>query len=592
MPPERHAKFEEVISLISAGNLAGAHAACQRLVQKFARHPDAHALMSRVLLEQGKIAQAEHHAGVAAALAPGFAPGETKYHLNAAEILMIAGKAAQACKILGAAAKSAPRDANVLRALADALMTLNQLTAALEACDAGLKIASGDVSLRSLRAAALLNLGRPEEAAQALRELCRDNPGQAPAASGLALVLNYVAEATAGEVFTAHTRYGDLLAAALPAEPVAWGMTRDPERRVRVGVVSPDLRAHSVAWFIEPWLEHHDRDAAEVRVYQTNMVSDATTERLKRHASAWRVVDRGSDADLARLMRADGVDIALDLSGHTHAHSLGAFHVRCAPVQATYMGYPNTTGVRAMDYRITDSTADPEGAQAFAVERLVRIDPCFLCYAPSRDAPGPERAAGRGRVFTFGSFNNAQKMNRRTIGLWARVLEATPGSRMLLKSVNFDDARLREEIAARFSAHGIDPSRVEVLARAPTLREHLALYQRFDVSLDTFPYAGTTTTCEALHMGVPVVTLRGVTHASRVGASILKAVGREDLIADTEEEYVRIAAGLAAQGEALDQQRAALRGALAGSPVCDSRGFAARFDGALRTMWKEWCRDG
>jgi len=306
------------------------------------------------------------------------------------------------------------------------------------------------------------------------------------------------------------------------------------------------------------------------------------------------VIDRATDADLVRAVRADTIDIALDLSGHTHAHSLPAFHMRCAPVQATYLGYPNTTGVAAMDYRITDSAADPPGAQAFATERLLNIDPCFLCYAPPADAPSPRREPGAApaRPFTFGSFNNAQKMNGYTIALWARVLDAVPGSRMLLKSVNFDDAQLRADIVARFSAQGIDPARVEVLPRAPTLHDHLSLYQRFDVALDTFPYAGTTTTCEALHMGVPVVTLRGRTHASRVGASLLGAIGRADLIADTSEEFVQIAAGLAAEGDRLDARRPQLRDALAASPLCDAPGFAARFDGVLRTMWKEWCRDG
>jgi predicted O-linked N-acetylglucosamine transferase (SPINDLY family) len=318
-------------------------------------------------------------------------------------------------------------------------------------------------------------------------------------------------------------------------------------------------------------------------VYQTNALADAVTQRLKPLVHAWRVMDNISDAGLAEVIFSDGIDVLLDLSGHTHAHSLACFHLRPAPVQLTYLGYPNVTGVRNMDGRIVDEVTDPPGCEsgfAQACERLVRMKRVFLCYEPPKgckEAGPPPCASGAG--VTFGSFNNAQKLSGATVRLWARLLRETPGSRLLLKGVAFSEEALRQDVLARFAAEGA--TNVEILPRAASTAEHLALYDRIDVGLDPMPYNGTTTTCEALWMGVPVVTLAGGTHAGRVGASLLTAVGLEELVATDEAGYVATAKALAADMPRLAAMRAGLRARVAGSPLCDGPGWCREFERVL-----------
>src|SRR5690606_27108078 len=261
---------------------------------------------------------------------------------------------------------------------------------------------------------------------------------------------------------------------------------------------------------------------------------------------------------------------------------------RAAPIQASLIGYPNTTGVAAIDYRFTDTFADPPGADDRHAERLIRLDPCFLCYDPPRDAPDPAHEPN-GDTITFASFNAAMKINDPLIALWSRLLAEVPAARLLLKAFDFRDAALRDAIRARFAAAGADPARIEILPPIADSGGHLALYRRVDIALDTFPYHGTTTTCEALYMGVPVVTLAGRTHAARVGVSLLNAVGLPDLIANTPDDYIATARGLAADPARRASLRETLRQRVLDSPLCDGPAYAARFTDALRTIWRDWC---
>jgi predicted O-linked N-acetylglucosamine transferase (SPINDLY family) len=267
---------------------------------------------------------------------------------------------------------------------------------------------------------------------------------------------------------------------------------------------------------------------------------------------------------------------------------LPLFARRLAPVQLTYLGYPDTTGVPAMDYRFTDAIADPEGeADRFATERLVRFSSCAWAYEPPRDAPavrGDARAPGAPVV--FGCFNNLAKIADRQLAAWGRVLAAVPGSRLLLKGAGLSATDTRAAYAQRMTRAGLPADRVELAERTPDTVSHLSLYHRVDVALDTFPYHGTTTTCEALWMGVPVVTLAGDQHMSRVGASLLTAIGRPEWIARDEADYVRIAVQLA---QAIPGKCHVLRDTLAKSPLLDHAGQAARFGAALRACWVRWC---
>jgi predicted O-linked N-acetylglucosamine transferase (SPINDLY family) len=253
------------------------------------------------------------------------------------------------------------------------------------------------------------------------------------------------------------------------------------------------------------------------------------------------------------------------------------------------IGYPNTTGVPAVDWRVVDSITDPPGSEHLCTERLLRLDPCFLCYSPPQEAPEPALPEADAPI-TFGSFNNAAKIGPTSIELWARVLKAVPGSRLLLKSQTLSDAAGRARIEKRFAQAGIEASRLELVAYSKTRQEHLELYKRVHVALDTTPYNGTTTTCEALWMGVPVLTTLGDRHAARVSASLLHAAGHPELVAKDADAFVQLAASLAQDRARLATLRTNLRGELRASPLCDAPAYAARFHAAIRDCWKQWCK--
>ena len=373
----------------------------------------------------------------------------------------------------------------------------------------------------------------------------------------------------------------------MPAMPA---ITPRPKARLRVGYVSADLRDHSVARFVEPIFASFDREAFDVVAYASVARADRVTEHLRSLVTEWRDVRGLSDADLAERIRQDGIDILVDLGGHSADGRLGAFARRPAPVQVTYLGYPNTTGLAAVDYRLTDARADPPGdADALCVEKLVRLPECAWCYAPgdgAEDAPPPFEAAGQ---ITFGAFNDLSKVRPDVMALWAEILREVPGARLLIKAKSLQDPALAREVRAFFGRRGIDEARIEARGWTRDRAQHLALHAKVDVGLDTSPYHGTTTTCDALWMGVPVITLAGETHVSRVGVSLLAAVGLSDLVARSPEEYVALAVRLAGDRARLGELRRTLRGRVVGSRLGGARAFARALEEAYRAMWRERC---
>jgi predicted O-linked N-acetylglucosamine transferase (SPINDLY family) len=370
---------------------------------------------------------------------------------------------------------------------------------------------------------------------------------------------------------------------------------RDANRRLRIGYVSPDFRSHAVTRFLSPLLENYDRHFAEVFCYSDVRRAgqpDEVTERLSKACAQWREIDALSDEAVALRIHEDRIDILVDLSGHTTHNRLLVFARKPAPIQVSYLGYPATTGLTAIDYRLTDALADPPGlTERYHSEQLLRLPDCAWCYRPSSAAPAvaDSPAAGSGTV-TFGSFNIFPKLNERVLQLWAGVLRAVPGSKLLLKTSALADAELCASLLEFFKNRGVDADRLELLPRTENYVDHLNLYSRVDIALDPFPYHGTTTTCDAMWMGVPVVALAGGIHAMRVGVSLLNAAGLLHLVADTPEGYIRIAADLASDLPRLNALRPGMRERLRNSALTNSTKLARNIEAAYRQMWKTYCR--
>lgn len=418
-----------------------------------------------------------------------------------------------------------------------------------------------------------------DEALSLLRTALELQPNYSAAADNLAFYLNYSDKFTPEQVRNEHFRLAERYN-VLPHEHVF--RQRRPGEKIRIGYVSGDFRSHSVSFFFEPVLCRHDRANFEVFCYDMVTVPDDTTRRLMALGWSWRPVFGLPDSVVADQVRADGIDILVDLSGHTQGNRLGVFALRAAPVQVTWLGYPNTTGLKQIDFRLTDEWADPTGqTDHLYSERLVRLSRSFICYAPPLSAP--EVAPLPVESVTFCCFNNHAKISDTILRLWARILLAVPGSKLLVKNGSMGNAQIAANFRNEFSELGIDPLRLILENYTMSREEHLLRYGDCHIALDTFPYHGTTTTCEALWMGVPVITLAGATHASRVGVSILENSGLHELIAWNADQYVQNAIALAHAPGRLVKYRFTLREQLSCSPLTD----ADRFTGDLERVYSE-----
>jgi protein O-GlcNAc transferase len=428
----------------------------------------------------------------------------------------------------------------------------------------------------------LRDVGRPEEAIGFYRIAQKLRAGDRDALGNMIFTMQGLADADPKEIYLEHRKWDEKFAKPLASEIQPHDVDRDPNRRLRIGYVSADFREHSVGFFMESLLAHHDPKQFEVFGYADLAKPDATSGRFQKLFHQWRNTTDISDQALAEMIRADKIDILIDLAGHTAGNRLLVFARKPAPIQMTYLGYPATTGLSTMDYRLTDIHADPPGmTEGYYSEKLIRLPRSFLAYRPPKDAPGVSAAPVLKNGFiTFGSFNNLAKMQQKTVDLWVRILQANPGSRLLIKNNGLTDPETREEFLRRFTSAGIEPSRIDLRPKSPTIQEHLKTYAEMDIALDTFPYNGTTTTCEAMWMGVPVVTLAGKTHASRVGLSLLTNMNLPALITETEDDYVRVASNVD------PKLRDSMRERMKGSALMDAAGITREIETEFRRVWR------
>jgi predicted O-linked N-acetylglucosamine transferase (SPINDLY family) len=544
------AHYNLAIALDKKGLYAEAVVAYRRVIQLKPGYPDAHNNLGNALTNVGGLGEAAAAYEQVIRLEPGFAEA----HCN-----------------LGNTLRSMERP--------DQAIDCYRRTIALKP-----EYAEGHNGLGN----ALHDVGQIDESIAAYRQAMRLMPERALPHSNLLFALNYHPDMDPETVLAEHRAWAEKHARPLAGEIIAHTNNRSPDRPLRIGYVSGDFRRHSVGYFLTALLEHHDRHNFEVFCYAGVRRPDDMTGRMKRSSDVWRNISGLSDEEVATLIRSDGIDILLDLSGHTSGNRLQVFARKPAPIQVTYLGYANTTGMNAMDYRLTDALADPAGmTDQLNVEKLWRLPVCAWCYEPPEDAPEID-ARGDGPI-TFGCFNSFAKINHKLVAIWAELLKHVPDSHLLLKSTGAGEASARKRLVEQFAECGVPFDRIEMLGRIPEPRGALQLYGRVDVALDTYPYHGTTTTCEALWMGVPVVSLAGRTHVSRVAVSLLTSAGLPELIAQTREEYLSIASELATDRSRLNDLRAGLRNKLKSSPLVDARRFAADVEAAYGGMWRNWC---
>jgi predicted O-linked N-acetylglucosamine transferase (SPINDLY family) len=557
------------------------HQCALRLKPDFA---EAHNNLGTAFKERGRLDEALTCYRRALELKPDY----PEAYANAGTVLKEQGKLSEAANFYERALHLKPTMAEVFNGLGAVLKEQGKHGAALvchrRALDLDPTYADAYCNLGSL----LWEQGNMEEAAACQRRALELRP-QPQAHSNLLLTLQYCPGITLADLATAHSKYEQIHAAQLVAVGHPHTNDRDSERRLRLGFVSPDFGQHPVGYFVMRPLEKLDRGACETFCYSDRITKDEITARLQVAAGNWRDINGVSDQALAQTVRDDRIDILFDLAGHTGKNRLLVFARKPAPIQVTWLGYAGTTGLTAIDYLLADECEVPRGAENHYVEKILRMPDGYICYDPPPYAPPVASlpAATNGYV-TFGSFNNPAKITPRVLEVWAAVLRRVPYSRLVLKYRGIGDDSVASRIKDGLSTHGIDPSQIDCFGWSPhpLLLEE---YNRVDLALDSFPYNGGLTTCEALWMGVPVVTCPGETFVSRHSLSHLTTVGLTQTIARDLDEYIELAVSLAADLPALANLRATLRQQMSASPLCNGQRFADNLLRLLRDAWRQWC---
>jgi protein O-GlcNAc transferase len=517
--------------------------------------------------------------------------GDFRARTTLAILLALDGRASAARRELAAAAAaSRPERALVYTEFANALVDTSERDEAIRAYESAVELQPDHGQMRlNLASALALNKMSMAAAYHTARAVAADTGVLASEDPSYIENLLLALLATREDPET-HRRHAERLAALRRHSSVLMAPRQATAKPLlRVGYVSPDFRHHAVASFFAPVLAAHDRERFRTYLYGEVRTPDSVTERLQGMADSWVTSCDLTAEALAERIRGDGIDVLVDLAGLTGGSRLDAFALRPAPVQLTWIGYPATTGLTTqtgLDGRIADAWTDPPGlTEGHFSERLFRLPSGFTVYRPLDEAPpvAPAPAGGSDTV-TFGSFNNAAKISDATIALWTRAVNGISKARLLLKSYAFADRVIVREIRARFAAAGLAANRLDLQPAVAGYNDHLSAYREIDIALDTFPYNGTTTTCEALWMGVPVLTLRGSTHASRVGHSLLSRLGLADWIAETDDIFVAKAAALSQDRPMLTALRSRLRPMMMEAPLFDPSATARELEALYQQL--------
>jgi predicted O-linked N-acetylglucosamine transferase (SPINDLY family) len=579
--PEAHRNLGN--SLYEKGRLDEAIAAFREALELRPGHADVHNNLGIVLRERGRLEEAIATFRRALDCDPSFAFAWN----NLGGVLRDTGQYAAAIAACRHAIALRPGDAAPRNTLGTALRLEGRVEEALAAYREALALDPNLAEAHSNLGSALNGTGQLDEAVAAYRRAIALNPGLHVAHSNIVYALHFDPASGSAAIAAEARRWDAQHGAPLRGEIRPWPNDRDPARRLKIGYVSPDFYDQAETFFTAPLLAAHDHAQFEIHCYASVARPDAFTDRLRGCADVWHDVLGDTDAELADRIRADGIDVLVDLTMHMGYNRLPVFARKPAPVQVAWLAYPGGTGLAAMDYRITDAFMDPpDRDDAMYVEKSVRLPGCWVCYDPLQEplpvGPPPALAAGH---ITFGSLNNFCKVNPAVLTLWAQVFRAVPDSRLRLLA---PEGSARQRPRELLAALGIAPERLEFVGTCPR-DEYLRSYGGIDIALDPFPYNGITTTCDALWMGVPVVTFAGETAASRAGLGLLSTVGLPELAGRDAEEFVQIAVALACDLPRLAALRAGLREKMERSPLMDAPGFARNLEAAYREMWRAWC---
>jgi protein O-GlcNAc transferase len=576
----------ELLKLITEPLRTGGPARAQQVLETFIAQNPSNAkaidLLAAICQMQGKLDVAIQWLRRAVTIAP----DDWEIHYNLGLMLAMATQTHEAIAAYTRALALKPDAANAHNNLGNLFQAEGRLSDAKHHFEEALRFQPDSVSAHNNVGNLLLSLGRIDDAIECFRHALALRPDYAMAYSNILLALNSHEGYDPPALLIEHREFGRRFADHLPAIKFSKRNLKRGER-LRIGYLSADFRSHSVAFFLDRILEHHDRSRFLVTCYSNVVQPDAMTQRMRRHVEQWRDIFTLKDDEAAQLIARDQIDILIDLGGHTERSRLLLLGRRPAPVQVSYLGYPNTTGMTQADYLITDSRIAPDDADRAYVEKVIRLPDSFFCYfGPEIGvsvAPPPVLSKGH---ITFGVLTNWVKVRPAMMELWVKILAREEGSRIILKANSLRDEHLANEVRSFFVSRGIAAERIEIHGWTDFLA-YMQLMSEIDIGLDTFPFNGHTTTCHQLWMGVPVVTRVGETHASRMGLSVLSSLGLQDMAARTADEYVDIAVALAGKPEKLKDLRSAMRDRWKTSGLLDGVRFTRNLEQAYLQMWQQ-----
>lgn len=576
--------MQSALNEFNKENYCNAEIQLKKIIELEPLNRDALSTLGHIAFTNGRIRQAIEYFEKAAK-----DTDDTKFLFNYASVLLEIGHYSKALQIFNKIVTNIPDHIPTLVKCIAILGKMGELTVAERMCSHALKLDPTNSDVYCNLGNIYKDQGNIEEALSYYRKALSLAPKNSIAASNLLLCLNY-SNNNPQKVFNEHREWERRFRQTSIITETTIGKIASKKPKLNIGYLSADFRIHSVGYFIEPIIKNHNKSKFNIFCYADVAAPDAITEDIRQCCTEWRQIYNSPDSEIISMIKNDNIDILVDLAGHSGDNKLTVFLSKPVPIQVTYLGYPNTTGLSTMDYRFTDRWADPPFTDVFYTEKLWRLPKGFLSYKPPENVPDIiEIPVVKNSYVTFGSFNNIAKISPETISTWSEILSSVPNSKLIIKAKPFNDLNILNTYKKKFISQKIDQDRLLFKGHSLTMKEHLDTYNHIDIALDTFPYNGTTTTCEALLMGTPVITLMGDRHAGRVGNSLLNLIGLPKLIAQDMENYKEIAFSLSDDINYLTELTQTLRTRFLQSNLCDGKTFTKFLESAYLKMWEYYC---